>query len=206
MATQVIIQGIQVKTGVEANLPSEALLGQPLFTTDTKQLYMGLGVGVTPVVVGGGGGGLDPENIGTEGGVDDANKIPQLNSQGQLPLAMIPAGIGGGGSATIVIQSLGAVSGSVTPDLSLGKSINLTLTGMTTLSLANLPSTLLDKVYLFVSQDAVGSKSLVWGGSNIKWPGGYIPDISVTGNALDYFEFTWTGTAYILSNYIQDCK
>lgn len=42
---------IQLKRGLRANLPSEAAIGEPLFCTDTGELFMGMGVGITPVKV-----------------------------------------------------------------------------------------------------------------------------------------------------------
>lgn len=109
------------------------------------------------------------------------------------------------GSTTVLIQRLGSVSGSVTPNLASGTCITLKLTGTTVISLSSLKD-VMDKVYIWVSQDATGARSLLWGGSNIKWPGGLIPDQSMSANALDYYEFTWMGSAFILTNFIQDCK
>ena len=144
----------------------------------------------------------------TVGGTSsDAGKIPVLNTEGFIPTIMLPKDLGGEltGNLTVLIQSLGKVSGNITPDLALGKCITLTLSGQALLSLTSL-SSMLERVYLWVSQDSTGSKYFTWGGSNIKWPGGLIPDQSISANSMDFYEFTWMGSFFVLTNFIQDCK
>ena len=43
-------QLIKFKKGLKADLPASASLGEPLFTTDTHELWIGTGSGITPVV------------------------------------------------------------------------------------------------------------------------------------------------------------
>jgi hypothetical protein len=40
---------IRIRTGLRANLPASAVLGQPLFCTDTGEFFVGTGTGVVPV-------------------------------------------------------------------------------------------------------------------------------------------------------------
>lgn len=40
---------ILIKRGLQANLPSSASIGELLFTTDTKRVYVGTGSGITLV-------------------------------------------------------------------------------------------------------------------------------------------------------------
>lgn len=42
---------IQMRRGLRANLPIEAEVGEPLFCTDTNELYIGMGMGVPPVKI-----------------------------------------------------------------------------------------------------------------------------------------------------------
>ena len=146
----------------------------------------------------------DITSLAYVGGSADAGKVPVLNSQGQLPTAMVAGGSGGGGTTpATTTQSLGNVLGSVNPDWSLGKSITLTLVGTSVLTLPNV-STTYDKVYLWIYQDSTGSRFFTWGGNNIKWPGGLIPDQSISANSMDFYEFTWNGSFFLLTNFIQD--
>lgn len=44
-------QKIQLKRGVKANLPASADTGEPMVTTDTHEVYIGTGAGVSPIKV-----------------------------------------------------------------------------------------------------------------------------------------------------------
>lgn len=46
---------IKFKRGLKENLPTDALAGEPLFTTDTHELFMGTGDSVVPIAA------TDPE-------------------------------------------------------------------------------------------------------------------------------------------------
>lgn len=42
---------IQLKRGLVANRPSSAAAGEPIYTTDDQQLYLGTGAGITPLKI-----------------------------------------------------------------------------------------------------------------------------------------------------------
>lgn len=85
------------------------------------------------------------------------------------------------------IQTL-AYSSTITPDLTIGNDVSITLTGNATL--AN-PSALVPGTsgHIFIFQDSVGSRTLAYG-SYYKFVGGVIPGLSVPPNSLDIIPYT----------------
>lgn len=79
-----------------------------------------------------------------------------------------------------------------TVDLNNGNVQQLTLTTSSTFSFSN---NLYDgAIYtLLITQDATGSRLITWSG-NWKWPGGTLPTLTTTANAVDIFTFVSNGT------------
>ena len=120
-----------------------------------------------------------------------ANRIPTYVDATSEKISEVPAGdflsIEGSGLA----EGYTALTGA-TPSLSLsaGGSFSLTLSGNTTLSLADAPATGSSGFTLKVSQDAGGSGFTVTWPASVKWPGGSAPELTATADKTDAFIFT----------------
>ena len=86
-----------------------------------------------------------------------------------------------GTSATNTFQLLDAAV--ITPDFTQANNFAVTIGGNRTLANPNLP-TVGQSGIIYVSQDATGGRSLVFG-SYWKFPGGSVPTLTATANATD---------------------
>ena len=86
-----------------------------------------------------------------------------------------------GTSATNTFQLLDAAV--ITPDFTQANNFAMTIGGNRTLANPNLP-TVGQSGIIYVSQDATGGRSLVFG-SYWKFPGGSVPTLTATANATD---------------------
>jgi hypothetical protein len=97
-----------------------------------------------------------------------------------------------GGTAAGTSNALSG-SGSQTFDLTLGNVQQLTLTGnITTLAFSNLQDNTFYTIVL--KQDATGSRTMSGVSSNFKFPGGTVPTITSTANAVDVWDCIARGT------------
>jgi hypothetical protein len=118
----------------------------------------------------------------------------------------------GGGAITITgtnssLVALGSVTGSTNIDFAAGV-VTATLTGNTTFVFTNVPTSgTVASVTLITKQDATGSRTVTWPASS-DYPGGVIPPITSTANAIDI----WTlftidgGTIVYVSLAMKDAK
>jgi hypothetical protein len=74
---------IQIKRGAKTNLPASLLAGEPAFTTDTSELYVG--TGSSRVKVGGPMGTAAAADTGTSAG-----NVPVLDASGKLNANILP--------------------------------------------------------------------------------------------------------------------
>ena len=91
-----------------------------------------------------------------------------------------------GTSATNTFQLLDAAV--ITPDFTQANNFAMTIGGNRTLANPNLP-TVGQSGIIYVSQDATGGRSLVFG-SYWKFPGGSVPTLTASANATDALVFT----------------
>lgn len=100
-----------------------------------------------------------------------------------------------------------SVSGSVTLDLSQTNVFELTLTGNTTFTFSNPPSSTVYTFTLIAKQDATGGRTITWPAS-VKWPGAIVPPATTSTNAIDIWSgVTYDGgTTYAMSLSIKDVR
>jgi hypothetical protein len=120
-----------------------------------------------------------------------ANRIPTYVDATSEKISEVPAGdflsIEGSGLA----EGYTALTGA-TPSVSLsaGGSFSLTLSGNTTITFADAPTTGSSGFSLKVTQDAGGSGFTVTWPASVKWPGGTAPALTATASKSDVFVFT----------------
>lgn len=110
-------------------------------------------------------------------------------------LGAIPAGL------TVTSQSS---SYTWSPEAN-GDTLRLTTTGDVTLTLSNMqarPAT----VTVILIQDGSGNREIIWGGTNIRAPGGIMPTRTSTANSRDIYQFLWDGSRYHLINFLADLQ
>jgi hypothetical protein len=99
-----------------------------------------------------------------------------------------------------------SVSGAVSLDFADGNVQEITLTGDTTLSIVNPPSTnKYGEMKIIVHQDSTGGRTLAWP-SEIWWPGGTTPTMTAASEATDLYEIVTTSGGFyflgrVLANY-----
>lgn len=101
-------------------------------------------------------------------------------------------------SFTETLTAKGTVSGAQSLDLSTATVFSLTMSGATTLSFTNPPTT--GKPFSFTIlaiQDGTGSRLITWPGS-VKWAGGTAPTLTTTASKADIIAFITIdgGTTY----------
>ena len=97
------------------------------------------------------------------------------------------------------VATTGGVSGATTIDLSVSNVFRHTLTGNTTYTFSNPPTTgTLYSFTLITTQDATGGRVITWPAA-AKWPGGLLPPGTTNANAIDVWNFiTYDGgTTYL---------
>ena len=120
-----------------------------------------------------------------------ANRIPTYVDSTSEKISEVPAGdflsIEGSGLAE-GYTPLSGTSPSVS--LSSGGAFSLVLSGNTTVSFTNAPSTGASGFSLSITQDAGGSGFTVTWPASVRWPGGAAPSLTATGGKTDAFIFT----------------
>ena len=120
-----------------------------------------------------------------------ANRIPTYVDATSEKISEVPAGdflsIEGSGLAE-GYTPLSGTSPSVS--LSSGGAFSLVLSGNTTVSFTNAPSTGASGFSLSITQDAGGSGFTVTWPASVRWPGGAAPALTATGGKTDAFIFT----------------
>jgi hypothetical protein len=102
------------------------------------------------------------------------------------------------------VVALTTVSGTVTPDFSLGNNFSLTLSAATTI--ANPTNLVAGQSGVIVITQASGSPySLSWG-TNWKWVGGSAPDATQTASAVDVLTYYVESASRISARLLSDLK
>lgn len=81
-------------------------------------------------------------------------------------------------------------------------SYTATLTGNVTLSFDDAIADVTQSLIIVVTQNAVGSYTITWGGSNIHFPSGTAPAPVATALSKSLYEFKWAGGKWNLTNFI----
>lgn len=129
-----------------------------------------------------------------------ANRIPTYVDATSEKISEVPIG------DFLSIEGSGLAEGhtylpGTSPSISLssGSAFSLVLSGNTTFSFINAPSTGASGFSLKVTQDADGSGFTVTWPDSVKWPGGSAPDLTATADKSDVFVFTTNdaGASYV---------
>ena len=142
--------------------------------------------------------GLVKPGIGLE--IDALGTLTVAMSSEQLPAHAARHGAGGDDAITSLgpvaerAQSLGAISGTVTIDLSAGLSVSATIGGATTLAFSNVPTG--GAVVAVLRLTNGGSAMLTWP-SSIAWSGGIAPMLSAAGLDIIAIETEDGGASWI---------
>lgn len=140
--------------------------------------------------------------------VNDVSGIPSIEvwANGQIDLGAY------GGTVKLksydeYINANTATTGATTLDISSGNFFNLTLTGNTTFTFSNPPTSRMVSFTIVAKQDATGGRTITWP-SGTKWPGGVAPPATTTANAIDIWSvMTYDGgTTWIASLSVKDAS
>lgn len=98
-------------------------------------------------------------------------------------------------------QTVAVAGGALSINLSLGNSVNTTLSSnITSLTFSNVPATGLVEIKIVFTQDATGSRTATWP-TSLKWPGGIAVPLSTAANAVDVLYLsTYNGGTTWLAN------
>lgn len=133
--------------------------------------------------------------------VNDVSGIPSIEvyANGQIDLGAYSGSVNLR-SYNEYINANTATTGATTLDISSGNFFNLTLTGNTTFTFSNAPSSRMVSFTIVAKQDATGGRTITWP-SGTKWPGGVAPPATTTANAIDIWSvMTYDGgTTWIAS-------
>jgi hypothetical protein len=91
--------------------------------------------------------------------------------------------------AFVETTTTASVTGSYIIDLGSSTAFNLTLTGNTTFSFANVPSGGTVSFTAVLKQDATGGRTVTWPGT-VKWSSGAAPTMTSTATKTDIYSFT----------------
>ena len=128
-----------------------------------------------------------------------ANRIPTYVDATSEKISEVPAGDFLSTEGNGFAEGHTALSGTnPTVSLSSGGSFSLVLSGNTTFTFANAPTTGASGFSVAITQDAGGSGFTVTWPASVRWPGGSAPDLTATANKSDAFVFTTSdgGTTY----------
>lgn len=120
-----------------------------------------------------------------------ANRIPTYVDSTSEKISEVPAGDFLSTEGNGLAEGYTALSGT-TPSVSLngGGSFSLVLSGNTTFTFSDAPSTGAAGFSLSITQDAGGSGFTVTWPASVRWPGGSAPALTATGGKTDAFIFT----------------
>ena len=128
-----------------------------------------------------------------------ANRIPTYVDATSEKISEVPAGDFLSTEGNGFAEGHTALSGTnPTVSLSSGGSFSLVLSGNTTFTFANAPTTGASGFSVAITQDAGGSGFTVTWPASVRWPGGSAPDLTATANKSDAFVFSTSdgGTTY----------
>jgi hypothetical protein len=128
-----------------------------------------------------------------------ANRIPTYVNTTTQKVSEVAAGDFLSTEGNGLAEGHTALSGTnPTVSLSSGGSFSLVLSGNTTFTFANPPTTGASGFSVAITQDAGGSGFTVTWPASVRWPGGSAPDLTATANKSDAFVFSTSdgGTTY----------
>ena len=99
------------------------------------------------------------------------------------------------------IQSLGTVTTAQSPTIANGRYIKMTLGANITVNLPNgTNSNTTEKLIFAISQDATGSRTILWQGQR-GFAYSMSPVLTINPGATDILEFTWDGNYWMMTNF-----